>query len=214
MAINIPYASGGGGKVFLPLAETLIHNQAIALIDASGSLLASNASGFYTVIENPDSLEKGWQADTLVVAGNTTEQTILDESGQGGVLTHILSPRLTTVGTHTIRVTLDNEVYTFVSSTDPSNAQRFCLGYFGHFSPGTSTSFPGGNNARSFGDLAEIGTRQYWLPNPVEALQFGIGMPFENSIKVTYQSSVNPQTGNETGKCSVLRTATIPKGIF
>lgn len=205
---------GGEGKVLLPLSEILIDNLDLQLITFSGAIADTNSATFWDVMGNPDSIELGWQGDVLQQATDTNEQTVIDESGEGGVVANVVSSVMSgSGGKHTIRVTVDGILHTFISPLHTGGLARFILGYIGQFSPGTTSSFPAGINARGFSDLAEQTGKKYWLPNPVECLQFGMGLPYEDSVKVTIQSESNPISGIR-GKVAVLRTSFSPKGLF
>lgn len=198
--------SGGGGLIFPSTAAQGVN---IALKSAASSSFLSNATGFWTAIDVSHT-PLGYESVSLATATNTTEQEIIDLSGQGGVLTQILCPELSASGTVTVRITIDGVVTTITSPVLAFSAKRFCLGGF-IISGTTITSGDGVGDGGALDGGYDSAPFTLML-TPIQSLKYNIGMPYKSSCKVTVQCSVAPESG-DTGKSAACHTTTKLIGV-
>ena len=126
MTIEVGASKSGASMVF-PVTSSA--SGRITLKTSNSTGLTSSASGFWTAIDTSHT-EEMYETVSLSTALNTNEQTIVDLSGQAGVLTHVLCPviDLSSSGTVTVRITEDGNVFTVTSPTiQIATQKRFSL---------------------------------------------------------------------------------------
>jgi len=172
-----------GGEAVLIMPSLAMATTNDLFIKNIGVVSTAEAAGYWTAIDLSHT-SLGWESDKLAAAANTTEQTVIDVSGNG-VLTLVVAPELSGSGTMTIRVTADGVVSTFVSETI-GTGQRFLIGHFKDWGvPGTG-----------IGDSSDTGysntqTNSITTTPPQAINEASIGIKFQTSLKVTIQGSVN-----------------------
>ena len=189
MTITVGGASGG---LTMPHYSTK-NSGALQLKTALTTVVADNVAAFFTALEL-DHSSKGWETAVLSTVADTSEQTIVDVSGDG-VLTHVVSPVLSGAGTVTVRVTAGTEVTTFVSENIDA-VSRFLVGHFPQWggSP-TATSSTGLGGSRDEGYNIDPPSL---MPTPTQTITGSkIGLVFRGGLKVTVQGSVNISAGSE-----------------
>lgn len=205
MALLSSILNSGSGNLIMP---EIIASQVWIKRSTLADELA-DASLFWAVIDSSKTSRK-WESVSLTPTADTTEQTIVDTTGEG-LLTHIAASELSGSGTMTIRITIDGTLKTFISPTIGINT-RFLMGAFELFATtevaangaGISSGFDGGYGA---GELVTMTTS----PQAIRA--GGMGMIFKTSLKVTIQGSVNLTGTAERVKSAVSYSNYIPEGL-
>lgn len=210
MSGSVSQALGlAGSDLVMPPSATVATGD-VSIKTAVATAVTANAAGFWTAIDLSHTA-LGWESVKLAAAANTTEQTIVDTTGEG-VLTHVLAPVLSGSGTMTIRVTADGKEFTFVSETIAS-AARFILG---DFRPGLATATA--TSGRGVGAGGDTGYSNTVVPvtmsTPIQAVtESRIGIKFESTIKVTIQGSVNISGSAQLLNAAACYTLDLPEGL-
>jgi len=204
MTIEVGKPTGG---LIMPQRTSLLADIEIRTSPTAFSNLSLAAA--YTAIEL-DFTPFGFDTATLQQTSDTTEQTVIDVSGQSGVLTNVVSPSLVSGGgTVTVRVTVDGSLKTFIATLVTSNSSVMYLG-------GTA-GWGGSTAAVNYGANQDFGyslNPQFIMLNPAQAIEQGvIGIPFKNSLKVTVQGSTNLRAGGATNKSVVAFLTSLPEGL-
>lgn len=204
--------AGGGGSGFI-FPHYIAPSGRIAL-QSNGSAVKADSLAFWTAVSLSKTLA-GYETDRLTGALDTTEQTIVDISGGGGILTQIISPRITS-GTLTIRVTTDGNLETFTVVIGATTA-RVCMGdivFIKTSSTLANSSGQGSTSDTGFDDPTST-SRTILYSTPTWAVAKKIGMPFEESLKVTIQSSVAlTDVGNYDNEMGCNYLNTLPLGVL
>jgi hypothetical protein len=211
MSFNIPYAQGGTRKLLMP--RSINDNNRINLKPTIGSVTQSGVAAFYTALQL-DFSDSLMEAATLQVLADTTEQTLVDTgTGVEGVLTQLMCARLSAAGTAIIRITIDGTETVYSQVVNDSLA-TFCIGDFlSYHASATGTPQYGGSGNSGY----EISSsKQATMISPIDSLSRGlpIGLPFEDSLKITVQGSVNFLAGSSTHKAAASWLTFIPEGVL
>ena len=195
---------GSGGGLIMP--ELSVEDVDLTMKSDVAVTPNSALAAFWTAFDL-DYTIFGWTTASLNPVSNTTEQTIVDTTGQG-VLTHVVGSALGASGFLTIRITIDGVLKTFISPTIPDE-QRFILGHFMGWAAASSTVNLGGGQDKGYNTTPKIA-----MITPNQAItENRIGMIFKTSLKVTVQGSVNISSFAETKKSGVAYTLLIPEGL-
>jgi len=173
----------------------------------------SNSANFFGQLQNNWS-QYGFETAAHPQSANTLEQTIVETgAGHEGVLAHVMCGGLSGTGDITIRVTADGEVHTFLVE-GITNSRRFCIGDFVQFSPSTDSNLSTGEFSAF--DAGYQTTRPLGMVTPNDTASKGmkIGIPFEDSLKVTMQGSVNFNVGSSSNKSVAVWLTHIPQGVL
>jgi len=210
MAIKIPFKSGGD-TVNRIMPSYISDIAGLSLKDGSGNIRLSNTTTFYTAVNRIfDDLI--FDTASLTQVADTNEQTIVDISGQEGILTQVKSCPITAGGnTITIRVTADGVVYEFSEVLTNGANDILCLGDFSTLIAGTSVAHNFGQ-VGSFGYQTPASSRSLTMLSPRESMERGgVGIPFKESLKVTIQGSSNLVVGSTSNQCAVCWYKTKPQ---
>jgi len=207
---------GGGISMFMPIRVLPESGNIFARIGASVN--ASNSSNFYTGVETDHTLT-GFDAATLSHTTGTEEQTIVDTgTGKQGVLTIVLLPNISSVGTQTIRVTIDGEVFTFTPDISPSStSNKVSLGDFLTWKAQTSATAAVGIGTDANEGWGLLTDQKYTMATPDDSLMRGlpIGMIFKDSLKVTMQITGGAYDATSTtNKALAAWLTSIPEGLI
>lgn len=204
------FAGGSGGGLTMPFS--VIRQTSLTLKEDASSLPLANNSDFYSALEFNNS-QFGFDAATLQLAAVSTEQEIVNLSGQSGVLTNVISGLDTTANDITIRVTADGELFTFT-------ANPFTL--FGVVVVGDVLTYRGSNgvtqanvygNGFDSGFSVTPGDHAKLILTPVQVVMRGLhGIPFKDSLIVTTQSA-NATAGGGGSKACALWALQTPIGL-
>jgi hypothetical protein len=207
MGTNIFPISTGGGLVMQGITALAVAD--VNMKDTAGSITSADLAGFWTAIDVTHT-PLGWESVKLAAAADTTEQTIVDTTGEG-VLTHVLAPELGSNGTMTIRVTRDGEVLTFISETI-GNSARFMIGDFRGY---LANSGSGGVGVGAVTDDGyAIASQSALMTTPIQAItSSNNGIKFTNTLKVTIQGSVNITAVADRLNAAACYTLALPEGL-
>lgn len=193
------------------MPATTNDSNTILVKDGSASAVDSSVAGFWTAIDKVHT-PYGWESVSKTTLADTTEQTIVDISGQAGVLTHVLGPGLSATGILTIRVTADGTLTTFISETLGAANRRFCIGHFPGWLATGSTSTHTGIGSRNDAGYSIV-SQGAMITTALQALKEAlVGITFKTSLKVTVQGSVNLAAG-DNGKAAAIHSLFLPKGL-
>jgi len=177
----------------------------LTIKDSAAGVSTANTAAFWTAIDLSHT-SLGYESDKLAAAANTTEQTIVDISGEG-VLTHVAAPELSGSGTMTIRITADGVVTTYVSETI-GTGQRFLVGHYKGW--GASGVQIGGSNDSGYSNTITSTI----ITTPNQAISDATtGIKFTTSLKVTIQGSVNISGTAQLLNSVAAYTLSIPEGL-
>lgn len=211
MSFNIPFASGGSGRNML-MPEYIRHYLDVSIKTGESSTDNSSTAGFYSKVQT-DFSTRLMDTATLQVTADTTEQTIIDTgTGKQGVLTQILSTRLSLAGDITIRVTADGILTTFTRGLSDGD-NKLCIGDFANWlSSGTVAQQYGGQLNPGYDTVTNL---QSTMLTPEDSASKGLpfGIVFEDSLKVTIQGSVSLLAGSSTHKAVAAWLTYIPEGL-
>ena len=208
-------ASIGGGKVLtMPKAVASKPNLNIK----SGTTERNMGESLFYVSIEGDHSDLGFEAATWQPTSDTLEQTVIDTgTGFSGVLTQVLSPRITvTASDVTIRVYIDGgDAVEFVQSLPLANNSALAIGglmpWLGTNSTAVNTGYGSGSDVGYY-----TSTSKLYFSTPFNTLVDGMlhGMIFKDSLKVTVQSSAAPfQAGSSTHKAVATWLNYIPEGL-
>lgn len=199
-------AGGGAGLIF---PQRTLNLAAVTIKTASATREFMNVAAAYTAIEQ-DFSRTGFVNSTYLPTPDTTEQTILDVTGEAGVLTHIISPQVTVIGDMTIRITIDgNPAKVFTDTLQVANSDVLTMGDFQTFEASTS----GVTAITQLGDIGYNTGQQASMTTAPQAIERKIGLPYTTSIKVTIQGSSSVVVGSATNKAVACRMLNIPEGL-
>lgn len=212
--------TGGGGGSGMIMPTIIVNAANLKLKKGLTTVSASNDSLFYDAIQlTHDILD--YDTATLSYDNDSTEQTIIDTgTGKSGVLTQVITPPMDTSGIATIRVTIDGDVSVFTTPlVQTLSSMVFCLGDFATWTPqgGTNSIGIGSGSNVGYGTTNPSAEQSAAMLTPVDSAMKGlpIGMPFEDSMKVTIQSSTawSAATGSQR-KAAAAWLTYIPKGVI
>ena len=182
--LRMPTCLGGSSSVFIKQAPSGVYNDTENQYWAN----AQNNNEYYGV----SSYLYAWTA-------TSGTQELVNIEGEGGILTHIISPVLLSIG-HTCKVTIVADgVTTIFNHVSPLSSSRFLIGGYLHGRrPYTNASAYGNTLAGGFQDEGFEGysSTAIFTMTPLQAISEGIGLQYKNSLKVTLES-----TGNSTATC-------------
>lgn len=205
--MTIELSSKGGGGLIMPQ-----YNPGQVYIKAAeGSATGASSVAFWDAINLPHT-EFGFESVSLVATSDTSEQTIVDISGQEGVLTHVLTPAMAIAGVMTVRITKDGKVLTFTSPSY-AGATRFCVGHFpwvrADASVSVATAFYGARDGGYGNTAATYAT----LSTPAQAILDFTGIKFKDSLKVTIQGSSAIHASLYWQNAAACYLTSIPEGL-
>lgn len=187
----------GGNPILSNIRMDLIECISVAIKDTGSTVVRDDQSNFWTRLTQQVKATALCQWITMVQ--DTSEQTIIDVSGESGVLTNVIGANVQQLGSvTTFRVTVDGKLYTYVTEpneSNPVNLVRHVLGYFPRQTQGINTA-PAGALSGPYMSYGNWETMAVGMPLPSAAVEAGYGIPYDNSIKVTIQCSDAPQTAS------------------
>jgi len=205
--------TGGGGAAMLMPEKT--QDALTVWLKDGASARTSTTTQFYTALEN-DLSELLFEAATLQVISNTDEQEIFDTgTGKSGVLTQVISPRLTATGDVTIRVYVDGALkHTFIRTLLQANTSVLCIGDFANWiASNASVSQYGGDDNAGYAIHSAQGITML-SPQDTAAKGLPFGIVFEDRLQVSVQGSVNLTAGSTTHKAAAAWLTYIPEGVL
>lgn len=207
MTINVGGASGGDTK-FTTMNMSRTTAPLLQVKTSQGA-----AVQLYSAISTLNTISAAtplWSYATLQPIVNTSEQVVVDITGEG-VLTNVISPYVSTPATHTIRIEIDGgDPIEFVLSTNTAN-QQLILGYISTFLPVISADSNIGLG--SYSDLGFTTAEYAIIHTPLQViLESSYGLKFKTSLKITVQCSVN-FLADASSKAYAFYTTFIPKGL-
>jgi len=205
--VNLSTVIGRGGDLIMPQYNPVT----VSLKAATGSSETADIADFWVAIDLSHT-NLGYESVSLDCASDTTEQTIVDISGQSGILTHVLAPELDAAGIMTVRVTIDGIVTAFLSPSYSVGNIRSCIGHFLWIQAETSTSIATAAAGARDGGYDNAGVRAT-LSTPPQAILDKIGMKFNSSLKVTVQGSTAIETVAQRKKAAACYLTSIPSGL-
>jgi len=193
----------------------VLESASLRVVRGGGGSYHANQSNFYTELEQ-DFSDRGFETAVLSHATNTSEQTIVDSgTGVSGVLTHVKSPSLSASGDMVITVTVDGVEHAFKMSTiyEYNEDRVLCVGDFLPFAASGTNAVNYGTGQHSSYGLSDIS--EGIMLSPTDCLSRGlpIGLVFKDSLKVTFQSSVDPQPSSVLHKAAAAWLTYIPVGV-
>lgn len=203
---NDLFTSGGSGLI---LPQRTLAVSAMTVKTAKGTREFLNAAPAYTAIEQ-DFSRFGFITATMSPVADTTEQTIIDVTGEAGVLTQVISPTISTANSDMIiKVTVDGVDKEFTGKLVTSGTDVLTLGGFRTWEAATASEANYGQQNDGGYNTGQLSA----LLTPPQAIELGMGIPYETSIKVTVQGSDNLTAGSATHKAVACRFLTIPEGL-
>lgn len=204
MAINV-----GGSGAGLVMQQQQVPLQDISIKTETTSISRDDSPLFWSQL-NLSQSDKGFETPVLTVIADTSEQEIVNVSGEG-VLTNVISPLPGSSGVVTVRITIDGTVSTFVATT--SSVSRLVLGpLYGSDGETGQTNGAGIGSANDAG-FATSAKQLLLTPNQVISNLHGTGMKFTQSLKVTVQCDVAFSATSESNESAALYITSIPEGL-
>ncbi|MBL4622900.1 MAG: hypothetical protein JKY89_10920 [Immundisolibacteraceae bacterium] len=201
---------GGSGLLSKTRMDILEVVSSGVQIDSAGTTQPQNAS-FWSAITAASAKSLAADGSFITMVQNTTEQTIIDESGVEGVLTNVICPSTTNVGDFcTVRVTTDGTLRTFITPTSIIADGRGLVGFFKPYSRASndgSGAGAGANHDLSWNTSSNI----VLLQLPREAVELGYGISYTDSIKVTIQVSASPSSASLGLRTGITRVPYLHK---
>lgn len=203
--MTIEVGKAGGGKS-LSMPTFKFSEASIKIKTSNNASEPSNGAAFYTEIEAVNLEDFGIEVVTFLPVANSLEQTIIDITGQTGILTNAMSPKLTaTTGNMTIRVTADGTLHTFVGFLDSTffGSFKLVVGDMVLYDAGTTLSDGSGIISAKDSGWRDANTPMFMV-NPSQVVSRGLfGIPFKTSLKVTFQGASNVVVGSASHKAMV-----------
>jgi len=168
---------------------------------ADGSKRDSNISTFWVqtfdvVDTNKDTPFEGF---STIMPNDSNVNTVMSVAGESGIFTHLLTASITAASDVIIYIEVDGieTVYNLGDVAGGYSNQR--IG-FGGFMQGIDTTNVGDSSVGDHGFEAE---HAYMIP-PSRAIERGIGIPFSESLKVSYSSSAGNSTSTTNSLAGVI----------
>jgi len=186
--------SGTGKALIMPSASGL--TAGLKVKTALATVAGSNNNAFFDAFII-DHSPLGYETTKFTGVSDATEQTMLSESGFGGVLTTIVLPAPLATGIITCTISIDTDediIFTFngALATQRCFIGGFLQGIEASASTTHGTSFGGGNDSGY--NISAVNL----MLTPSQALNEGIGLKFNNSVTVKVQISSSISSGSVT----------------
>lgn len=201
---------GGDGGLIMPQLQAP-DGFALSIKVSNSNNRASSDVNFWNAVSTGRP-EQGYDTAVLSATANTSEQEVMNETGEG-VLTHVVAPALSATGVMVIKVVADGVTTLFTSnSLTGADIARLCIGSYSVWTGQTQVNDVTGLGG--FGDVGFTSIPRMVMPTPNQAIQVGgIGIKFESTCVVTIQGSVNITSTAEMLKAYAGWVTSIPEGL-
>jgi len=154
--------------------------------NGSSGIYASTDANFWATDDYLHDYATAASVGAIFTSANDT-QVIVDISGESGILTHVVSPEVDVNNDITITIERDGVATVYLAELTVGSSRAV----MGGCKPGMYASVSNAISDNSmFGSYNDYGFTTYsgtsmLLIHPDQALYEGIGLPYENSLKVT-----------------------------
>jgi len=179
----------------------IAHTYDFSVYDALGSKRESDDPSFWTnTFDASDSVkDTPFEGFSTVMPNDSSVNPVMSVTGESGLLTHLLTASITAASDVIIYIEADEveTVYNLGDVVGGTTAQR--IG-FGGFIQGIDATNTGDLSVGDNGFEAQDG----YMMSQSRAIERGIGIPFGESLKVSYSSSAGNSTVNHLSKAGVI----------
>ena len=213
MASTLLSSITGGGDSNMIMPVMTLKASRVEIKDDTLGKVSSTSSTFYTALQL-DHTDVLYDVATLQTVSNTLEQEITDTgTGNNGILTQVLTSKITVIGDVTIRVYIDDKpAVEFTHRLSVANDYVMCVGDFTTWPVNIEGSGAGILSSNGYGSSA--GNVSGML-TPLDTLASGLktGMVFEDRLRVTIQGEFALTTGSTSHKAAAAWLTYIPEGV-
>lgn len=201
-----------GAAVARIMPQTINRMGDLGLMSSVTVASFDSGAAFWTAMAVPHT-GHGFESPSITTALDTTEQTIVDVVSGEGVLTQVMGPVMSSISdTATIRVTADGEVFTFVGAAVSAAINRLLVGHFFQRTLNAADIAITEGARLDYGYESHLLTIGLGLPTPQQTIAgTSIGIPFENSLKVTVQLSAAGSGVGQGPKAGCCYTNYLPQ---
>ena len=206
----------GKSGVHNMIMPTMISEEAdqVDIKDDLAGVQNSTSTSFYNALQH-DHTGALYDVATVEVLSDTLEQEIIDTgTSKTGILTQVLSARMTAIGAVTIRVYIDSKpAVEFTQNLPIANDSVMCVGEFTSWGVGATSEGAGVVNTNGYG-VVENNTTS--MLTPLDSLANGLkfGMVFEDRLRVTIQGEFALMAGSASHKAAAAWLTYIPEGVL